>query len=77
MLEELAKLLTVENGLLVTILGGAYVYFTKAFNRLETHFRQDMASMEARMDERFKQVDARFDKVDERFDRIDARFNRL
>ena len=70
MLGELAKLLTVENGLLVTILGGAYVYFTKAFNRLETHFRQDMSSMEARMNDRFKQVDARFD-------RIDARFNRL
>ena len=81
MMEELAKLLTVQNGLLVTILGGAFAYFTRILNRLEANLRQDMASMEARVNNRFDQVDARFERMEvrtnDRFDRLEASQNIL
>ena len=39
--------------------------------------REEMATLEKKMDARFDAVDARFDAVDARFDAVDARFDRL
>jgi chromosome segregation ATPase len=39
--------------------------------------RSDIASFEARLDERFAKVDERFAKVDERFEKLDERFEKL
>jgi predicted nuclease with TOPRIM domain len=39
--------------------------------------RSDIASFEARLDERFAKVDERFEKLDERFEKLDERFEKL
>ena len=73
MMEELAKLLTVQNGLLVTILGGAFAYFTRILNRLEVNLRQDMASMETRANSRFDRLEANVNDLRKDVHKIDIR----